>query len=114
MPDGAYPPTSPNLDILKKDLSYAASVVISMTYGKTTPTTYSDPEVKGIIRVTRHFNDTLRPGAYLVDTYPFLKHIPGYLRHLYKYHEEELVLFHELIADTKRKIVRGGSPRECL
>ena len=114
MPDGAYPPTSPNLDILKKDLSYAASIVISMTYGKTTPTTYSDPEVKGIIRVTRHFNDTLRPGAYLVDTYPFLKHIPGYLRHLYKYHEEELVLFHELIADTKRKIVRGGSPRECL
>ena len=86
---------------------YAASLVISTTYGKTTPTTYSDPEVKGIVRVARHFSTALRPGAYLIDTYPFLKCIPGYLSHLYKHHEEELVFFHELIADVKRKIVRA-------
>ena len=86
---------------------FAASLVITMTYGKTTPTTYSDPEVKGIVRVSQHLGKALQPGAYLVDTYPFLKHIPGYLRHLHKIHEEELVFFHGLIADVKRKLVRA-------
>ena len=79
-----------------------------MTYGKTTPTTYSDPEVKGIVRVSQQLGKALQPGAYLVDTYPFLKHIPGYLRHLHKIHEEELVFFHGLIADVKRKLVRAS------
>lgn len=87
---------------------------MSTTYGKTTPTAYSDPEVKGIDRITSHFGMAMRPGAYLVDTYPFLKHIPGYLRHLYKFHEEELAFFHNLIADVKAKIVRMATLRRIL
>ncbi|KAH9842975.1 cytochrome P450 [Rhodofomes roseus] len=86
---------------------YAASIVITLTYGKTTPTSYSDPEVQNINRVARHFGAALRPGAHFVDTYPFLKYIPGYLKHLYRYHEEELVFFHEMIAGVKAKLSRG-------
>ena len=42
---------------------------MTVTYGKTTPTSYSDPEVKRIEQVTARLGSALRPGAYLVDTY---------------------------------------------
>ncbi|KAH9832506.1 cytochrome P450 [Rhodofomes roseus] len=86
---------------------YAASVVISMTYGKTTPTSYSDPEVQIVNRCLRRLGAALRPGAHLVDTYPFLQYIPGYTSQLRKYHQEELSFFRSQIANVKSQLARG-------
>ena len=66
---------------------------MSITYGKATPTAYSDPEVVAVNCCLSRFGETIRPGAYLVDTYPILKYIPGYLTQLTKWHQEELALY---------------------
>ncbi|KAH9930251.1 cytochrome P450 [Fomitopsis serialis] len=86
---------------------YAATVVISMTYGKTTPTSYSDPEVETINRCLRRFGAALRPGAHLVDTYPFLRYIPGYTAQLQDFHQEELSFFQSQVANVKSHMRNG-------
>ncbi|KAF9821612.1 hypothetical protein IEO21_00458 [Rhodonia placenta] len=72
---------------------YAASVVMYIGYGKTTPTSYSDPEVQEVNKCLGRLSEVIKPGAYLVDTYPILKHIPGYASHLWRYGREELALY---------------------
>jgi hypothetical protein len=46
---------------------YAASVIMTITYGKTTPTAYSDPEVQEVQECLSFIGIAMRPGAYLVD-----------------------------------------------
>lgn len=87
------------------DLRYAASVIMSITYGKTTPTAYSDPEVVAVNRCLKRFGQVIRPGAYLVDTYPILKYVPGYLTELRKWHQEELALFQEQLNLVREQMV---------
>ncbi|KAG2072919.1 hypothetical protein BDR04DRAFT_1141430 [Suillus decipiens] len=47
-------------------MRYAASVVMSFTYGKTTPTSYTDPgpEIVGINQSLARFGKSMRRGAY--------------------------------------------------
>ncbi|KAI9461381.1 cytochrome P450 [Boletus coccyginus] len=88
---------------------YAASVIMSITYGKTTPTAYSDPEVVAVNRCLARFGQAMRPGAYLVDTYPILKYVPGYLTQLKKWHEEELALFQGQLNLVREQMERGDA-----
>jgi hypothetical protein len=46
------------------------------------------------------------PGAWLVDLYPILQYVPGYLNQLKQWHEEELQLFREQIEVVKNEMVR--------
>lgn len=48
------------------------------TYGKTTPTSAADPEVREIHHLFESFRTVLRPGAYLVESIPWLKYLPCY------------------------------------
>ena len=66
---------------------------MAINYGKTTPTAYSDPEVVAVNLCLSRFGEAIRPGAYLVDTYPILRYIPGCLTQLRKWHREELALY---------------------
>lgn len=84
---------------------YAASVIMTMTYGKSTRTSYSDPEVIQVNRCLTRLGLTLLPGAWLVDSYPILKYVPGYLNQLKKWHEEELQLFRGQLDIVRRQIV---------
>jgi len=84
--------------------SYAASVVMAISYGKTTPTAYTDPEVVAVNKVTTRFSQTVRPGAYLVDTYPILRFVPGYLSQLKQWHQEELMLFKGQLDVVRRQM----------
>ncbi|KAI0770000.1 cytochrome P450 [Fomes fomentarius] len=86
---------------------YAASVVMSLTYGKMTPTSYSDSEVLAINKCAARLGNALRPGAYLVDSYPFLKHIPVFTSKLRQYHEEELALFSNQVNTVKQRMVKN-------
>jgi hypothetical protein len=77
-----------------------------MTYGKSTPTSYTDYEVIQVNKCLRRFGTTMLPGAWLVDSYPILRHVPGYLNQLKQWHKDELQLFSERIDVVKKDMVR--------
>ncbi|KAG1807981.1 cytochrome P450 [Suillus subaureus] len=88
-------------------MRYAASVVMSFTYGKTTPTSYTDPEVVAVNKSLARFGRAVRPGAYLVDTYPILRFVPGYLSELKAWHQDELALFNGQLNAVQRQMCEG-------
>jgi hypothetical protein len=79
---------------------------MTMTYGKSTPTSYTDYEVIQISKGLRRLGTTMLPGAWLVDSYPILRYVPGYLNQLKQWHKEELQLFREQIDVVKNEMVR--------
>ncbi|KAG1817859.1 cytochrome P450 [Suillus variegatus] len=85
-------------------MRYSASVVMSFTYGKTTPTSYADPEVVAINKALARFGQAIRPGAYLVDTYPILRFVPGYLSQLKAWQKENLALYDRQLDAVRRQM----------
>ncbi|KAG1809606.1 cytochrome P450 [Suillus subaureus] len=83
---------------------YSASVILRVTYGKSTPTAYNDPEVIRIYKVLDHFDIVMRPGAYLVDRVPLLRYLPGYGKQLTEWHNEELSLYSHQLGRVKSEI----------
>ncbi|KAG1875750.1 cytochrome P450 [Suillus subluteus] len=63
-------------------ITYAATTVMKVAYGKNTPTSATDPGVVEMLQSSRTFIKILRPGAYLVDSIPWLKYLPWYGRDL--------------------------------
>ena len=53
----------------------------------------------------RRLGAALRPGAHIIDTYPFLQYIPGFTTQLRQGHQEELELFRGEVAKVKAKLV---------
>ncbi|KAH9851835.1 cytochrome P450 [Lenzites betulinus] len=93
-------------DFLNHAKGFAASVIMSITYGKTTPTaSYSDPEVKQINLGLSRLGKAVLPGAYLVDIYPFLKYIPFFTSELRRFHREELALYRRQLQSVKTRQV---------
>lgn len=86
---------------------YAASVVMTIAYGKTTPTSYSDPEVRAVNKCLARLGAALRPGANFVDTYPILRYIPGYGSHLRRYQKEEEALYKKEVNTVRRNLAKG-------
>ncbi|EIW80005.1 cytochrome P450 [Coniophora puteana RWD-64-598 SS2] len=86
---------------------YAATVTLKITYGKTAPSSFDDPDIARIHQVIERFLSVLRPGAYLVDRLPWLQYIPGYAPELQRYRELELALFHEQIGKTRSALDAG-------
>jgi hypothetical protein len=84
---------------------YAASVIMTMTYGKSTPTSYSDYEVIQLNKCLHRLGITGLPGAWLVDSYPILRYVPGYLNQLKQWHLEELQLFTEQLDVVRKAMV---------
>ncbi|KAG2072928.1 cytochrome P450 [Suillus decipiens] len=88
-------------------MRYAASVAMSFTYGKTTSTSYTDPEVVAVSQSLARFGKAMRPGAYLVDTYPILRFVPGYLSQLKAWQREDLALFERQLDAVRKQISEG-------
>ncbi|KAG1829919.1 cytochrome P450 [Suillus variegatus] len=89
-------------------MRYSASVIMSFTYGKITPTSYTDPEVVSVNRLSARFGQAMKPGAYLVDSYPILRFVPGYLSQLKAWHKEELAFYNGQL-DAVRRQMRDGT-----
>ena len=53
----------------------------------------------------QHFIETMRPGAYLVDRFPWLKYVPGYGRRLRWYYEADLKFYCDQLNRVKRTMV---------
>ncbi|KAG1875680.1 cytochrome P450 [Suillus subluteus] len=63
-------------------ITYAASIILKVTYGKNTPTSATDPEVIERLQMMGKVTEIQRPGAYLVESIPWLKYLPWYGRDL--------------------------------
>ena len=85
--------------------SYAIAVMLRVTYGAASPTSSDDPEVVRVNQVLVNFQTVLRPGAYLVDRVPWLRHVPGYGRQLKGFHQFELALFRDQLNRVKEDMV---------
>jgi hypothetical protein len=102
---------------------YSAAVVMALAYGKN-PKSYDDPEVVAVNRCLTRLGNTLRPGVWKVEAYPFLRcvlllfpmrvgkltmnrYVPGYLKELQDGHAEELNLFKTQLLELKKKAVRS-------
>ncbi|KAG2358689.1 cytochrome P450 [Suillus spraguei] len=59
-------------------ISYAVTTILTVVLGKATPTSAADPEVKAVRELMSVFRTVLRPGAYWVDTIPWLRYLPWY------------------------------------
>jgi hypothetical protein len=58
--------------------SYAAATIMKVAYGKNTPTSATDPEIREARQLIRDFRTILRRGHYLVDLISWLKYLLGY------------------------------------
>ncbi|KAJ8595262.1 cytochrome P450 [Rhizopogon salebrosus TDB-379] len=59
-------------------MTCAAMTIMKVTYGKNTPTAATDSEAIEIRQIMLMFRAAIRSGAYLVDSIPWLKHLPWY------------------------------------
>ncbi|KAG0700485.1 cytochrome P450 [Suillus ampliporus] len=62
--------------------TFTATTIMKVAYGKNTPTFATDPEIVEARQLVGTTRATFRPGAYLVDTIPWLKYVPWYGRDL--------------------------------
>ena len=81
-------------------------MVMSMTYGKTEPTYFTDPEVVAMAVHGTRLGKVAQVGGHVVDSYPILRHVPFVTKQLREWHKEELTLFTGLVDGVRRKIVR--------
>lgn len=79
---------------------FSNSVILRMTYGKSTPTANTDPEVVAMKRVVERFGIVMQPGAFLVDRIPILRYVPWYGRQLKAWFREE----HELVLGQMERV----------
>lgn len=64
-------------------ITFSSTTMMKVAYGTTTPTSATDPLVKEMYQLMKVVSKLLRPDAYyLVDSIPWLKHIPWYGREL--------------------------------
>ncbi|KAF9245019.1 cytochrome P450 [Melanogaster broomeanus] len=84
--------------------TYAASVILKLAYGKNTPTHATDPDVVEVRKSGHRLHAALRPGAYLVDIFPFLKYLPWYGQDLRKGHLLDRRLFSRQMDAVKHEM----------
>ncbi|KAG1748761.1 cytochrome P450 [Suillus occidentalis] len=84
--------------------TYSATTIMKIAYGKTTPTSATDPEVIQALQHIQRLRAALRPGAYLVDSIPWLKYLPWYGQELTQQHERCKRLYTDELNRVKLQI----------
>lgn len=81
---------------------------MTMTYGKTSPTYFSDPEVQEINRNGSRLGTLTQIGAksHVVDLYPILQYVPWVTRTLHQWHRDEMDLFTRQVDAARKQMVR--------
>jgi hypothetical protein len=93
---------------LQRPPSHVATTVTKMAYGKDTPT--SDTYVKDARRSLEVFRVAVRPGAYLVDSIPWLKYIPWYGQELKREFKSSRRIYINQLNRVKEQLVRTTFP----
>lgn len=92
---------------------FAAGIIFRIAFGKTLngPSRSFLPRVLKVVHTVERVGS---PGAYLVDTLPFMLRIPKFLapfkQELEQLHDEELLLFRELLEDVRQDMALNKSP----
>ncbi|OJA15671.1 hypothetical protein AZE42_11262 [Rhizopogon vesiculosus] len=68
-------------------VTYAATTIMKIAYGKNTPTAATDPEVIEVHRLIAMSRTIMSSGTYLVESIPWLKYLPWYGRELKRGYE---------------------------
>lgn len=89
---------------------FAASVILHVVYGRTTPTLLNDPYLLQLQKMIPRIQSAMVPGAYLVDKYPILKYIPGYGRNLKEWSQEEYDMLFGQLNQVKSQMDRHIAP----
>ncbi|KAG2119197.1 cytochrome P450 [Suillus clintonianus] len=84
--------------------TFAAATVMKVAYGKTTPASATDPEVRQAQEHFQILRTTLRPGAYLADFIPWLKYLPWYAQDLKRRFEKDKQIHTDQLNRVKRQI----------
>jgi len=63
-------------------ITYAATTIMKVAYGKNIPTSATDTEIFEVDQIMKTSRTVQRPDVYLVDSIPWLKYIPWYVRDL--------------------------------
>lgn len=88
---------------------YAASVILRVMYGKSTPTAIDAPEIIIIHKMLKRFQALMRPGALLIERFPILKYVPGYTAELEAWRKEECQLFHTQLDRVSKELGTGDA-----
>ncbi|KIJ21384.1 hypothetical protein PAXINDRAFT_164896 [Paxillus involutus ATCC 200175] len=88
---------------------YAASVILRVTYGKSTATETDAPEIVMIHKMLKRFQMLMRPGALLIERYPILKYVPFYASYLTTWRKEESKLFHDQLDRVAKELKTGAA-----
>ena len=89
--------------------SFSGSVTLRVIYGKTTPVSLTqDPYLLHLKRMVPIVQGALLPGAYRVDRFPILRHVPWYGRQLKKWGEEEYQMLMWNVSQFKSQMVSRG------
>ena len=95
---------------------YAGSLIMRLAYGMPIETG-EEPYLRQILGVVHTVERVASPGAYLVDTFPILMHLPKWIapfkREAEKLHDNELRLFRDLLYGVKEKLDQGVAP-DCF
>ncbi|KAK2467459.1 hypothetical protein APHAL10511_000314 [Amanita phalloides] len=92
---------------------YAASVVMLLAYG-VLPNGPDDPDIAAVNDCLTRLGINMRPGIWMVDYWPFLRYIPGYLKELQDGHSKELELFKRKLFEVKDRLARGEEIANCF
>ncbi|KAJ7275075.1 cytochrome P450 [Mycena rebaudengoi] len=93
---------------------YAASVILSVTYGRPTRTPYNDPIVQEIKAAQARLGAALIPGAWAVDAFPLLRYVPRYFALLHNQHQTELALFKSQLEEVRTQMLAGEKTKPCF
>ena len=92
---------------------YTAAVIFRIGYGQRVMTG-NEPYVQRILQVGRNLEKVAAPGAYLVDTFKWLRHLPELMAPFKKegreMHQAEVSIFSQLIDDVRRDLKNGTAP----
>lgn len=94
-------------------MRYSSGLIFRLGFGKVMKDN-NDPLLKRLFVELHHVERVASPGAYLVDTFPFLMNLPDWLapfkRELKGLHVEELDIMRGLLLDVKREMEAGKAP----
>ncbi|KIW86774.1 uncharacterized protein Z519_12560 [Cladophialophora bantiana CBS 173.52] len=96
---------------------YAGALIMRLGYGKEIELG-EDPYARDILKVVHTVERVASPGAYLVDAFPVLMHLPAWLSGTYatqqeaaRLHNFEIKLFRELLLEVREKMKTGKAPK---
>ncbi|KAM5511934.1 hypothetical protein FOXYSP1_06734 [Fusarium oxysporum f. sp. phaseoli] len=109
------------LDLLKRPADfrvhlerYAASVIVTVTYGRRVEDVRSDIVVRRNAEAMERLTMVNIPGKYAVERYPALKYLPTFLapwkKEVLQQRQKDIQLYTELMDEVREKVAQGTSP----